>query len=170
MKIGECLSSEEELDCGVAQGSVLGPRLFNIYIHPLYEKISPLKFNIEGFADDHQLLKAFIPCLQKYSLSTNIQDCLHMISKWTNQHFLKLNDTKTNILVIAPPSIQSAIWIRGVFVKDKCISFVNSAKNLGVLLDSELSLVDQIFQVAKSCLLFIKDLYSICSYLTKDLL
>ena len=64
VKVGESYSEETELPYGVAQGSVSGPRLFNIYTKSLGKYVEPAKFTIEGFADDHQLLKQFLPLLQ----------------------------------------------------------------------------------------------------------
>ena len=83
---------------------------------------------------------------------------LNHISIWMNEFFLKLNPTKTKILVIAPPSIQPEIIIRGVFLEKECIRFVQSAKNLGVVLDNELSFTDHINNVVKSSFMFIEKL------------
>ena len=57
-----------ELLFGVAQGSVLGPRLFKIYIRSLYKHIQSTKSNIEGFADDNQLIKQFMIKFQTTTL------------------------------------------------------------------------------------------------------
>ena len=68
-----------------------------------------------------------------------------------NEFFLKLNPSKTKILVTAATSIQPEIIIRGMFLENECIRFVDSAKNLGVILDNELCFADQINHVVKSC-------------------
>ena len=90
------------------------------------------------------------------------------IAGWMNEHFLCLNQGKTKILVIAPPSIQPEIIIRGVFIQSVCIRFVNSAKNLGVILDNELSFEGQINKVVKGCYATIKRLSQIKGYLYED--
>ena len=72
VKIGNEYSDILELLYGVAQGSVLGPPLFKIYIRSLYKYVEPTKFNIEGFADDHQLIKQFMICLQQKALGEDI--------------------------------------------------------------------------------------------------
>ena len=116
------------LPYSVAQGSVLGPRFFNIYTKSLYKYVEPTRFKIEGFADDHQLIKRFLPSLQSHALGDNIQYCLNMISQWMNDHFLCLNQDKTKILVIAPPCVKKEIIIGGMFLDDHCIRFVDSEK------------------------------------------
>ena len=89
MKIGDYTYSDEVLlPYGVAEGSVQGPRFFNIYTKLLYKYIEPTRFDIEGFADDHQLMKGFLPIMQCYALQDNIQYCLDSISQWMNGHFL----------------------------------------------------------------------------------
>ena len=168
VKIGSAYSEEVELKYGVAQGSVLGPALFKIYIRSLYKYIEPTSFRIEGFADDHQLIKQFIVSLQRKALGEDIVDCLNHISVWMNEYFLKLNPSKTKILVIAPPSVQPEIIIRGVFLERECIRFVRSAKNLGVVLDSELSFSDHINNVVKASFCIIKKLSQIKGYLTEE--
>ena len=55
-----------------------------------------------------------------------------------NKYFLKLNSDKTKIMVVAPQSVQKDVTIHGSFINGKCKRFVSTAKNLGVLLDSEL--------------------------------
>ena len=72
VKIGNVFSLEALLKYGVAQGSVLGPILFNIYIRSLRKYIRSTKFLIFGFADDHQLLKTFLPIFQVQALGENI--------------------------------------------------------------------------------------------------
>ena len=56
--------------------------------------------------------------------------------------------------------------IRGTFINGACIRFVHSAKNLGVILDDELSFQDQINKVVKSCFLTIRKLSKIKDFLT----
>ena len=67
------------------------------------------------------------------------------------EFFLKLNPSKTKIMVVAPPGVRKEIVINGTFLSGKCVRFVQSAKNLGVLLDEELSFECQINKVVSSC-------------------
>ena len=168
VKIGDEYSEIMELLYGVAQGSVLGPPLFKIYIRSLYKYMEPTKFTIEGFADDHQLIKQFLICIQQKALGEDIQNLLSHIAVWMNEYFLCLNQGKTKILVIAPPSIQPEIIIHGVFIQNVCIRFVKSAKNLGVMLDNELSFECQINKVVKGCYATIKQLSQIKGFLTSE--
>ena len=103
VKIGDSYSKVAILLYGVIQGSILGPRLFNIYIRSVYKRVEPTKFDIVGFADDHQLLKQFALAFKLKALGDDIRNCLSVISDWMTEHFLCLNQTKTKILVVAPP-------------------------------------------------------------------
>ena len=168
VKIGDDYSEVLELLYGVAQGSVLGPPLFKIYIRSLYKYVEPTKFTIEGFADDHQLIKQFLISVQQKALGEDIQNLLSHIAVWMNEYFLCLNQGKTKILVIAPPSIQLEVMIHGVFIQNVCIRFVKSAKNLGVILDDELSFECQINKVVKGCYATIKKLSQVKGFLTHE--
>ena len=169
VKIGETYSDTADLPFGVAQGSILGPTLFNIYIRSLYKYVEQTKFEIEGFADDHQLVKQFLLPLELKALGDDIVNCLKCISKWMNDHFLCLNQSKTNILIVAPPAVKKKIVIGGVILDDySCIRFVESAKNLGVILDSVLSFETQINKVVKSCFNIIRNLSKIKVFLSQD--
>ena len=166
VKVGDAFSEVMELLFGVAQGSILGPRLFNIYIRSLYKYVESTGFDIEGFADDHQLVKQFVLALQPTALGDDICNCLNTISIWMKEHFLCLNDNKTKILVIAPPAIKEQILINGVNLENSCIRFVDSAKNLGVIIDSTLSFESQIDKVVKTCFNTIRKLSKIKVFLS----
>ena len=167
VKIAKEYSPETELKYGVPQGSVLGPALFKIYIRSLHKYIKPIRFDIFGFADDHQLIKSFLPVFQVTALDNDIQNCFEVISKWMNEFFLCLNASKTKILIITP-ALRDEVVIQGTFINGKCIRFVKSAKNLGVILDSELSFEPQIIKLVKSCFFVIRRLSKIKAYLTYD--
>ena len=101
VKIRDAYSEVGDLIYGEAQGSVLGPPLFNIYIRSLKKHVEPSKFSIFGFADDHQLIKTFLPVLQVQALDGDINKCFDLITEWMNCFYLRLNATKTKILIIS---------------------------------------------------------------------
>lgn len=166
VKIGDEYSDVTNLLYGVAQGSVLGPPLFNIYIRPLRRYLLVTLFSLFGFADDHQLIKTFLPIFQVHALGADIQYCFDKIADFMHEFFLKLNASKTKILVIMPPSLAHEIRIRGTFVDGTCIRFVDSAKNLGIILDNELSFSKQASKLVKSCYFTIRKLSRIKPFLT----
>ena len=168
VKIKESYSSEDTLDYGVPQGSVLGPILFNIYIRSFYHEAKSAGFDVEGYADDHQLKRSFSPLFQVTSLGDNIRRCFDIIDKWMNAFFLRLNADKTKIMIISPPSLKEKIIVNGTFIKGKCIRFVTSAKNLGIILDNELSFETHIQKLAESCLSTIYKISRIKHFLSKE--
>lgn len=168
--INNSFSTTESLNYGVAQGSVLGPRLFNIYTKPLYPHIHASAFEVEGYADDHQLFKKFIPVFQTMVLGSAVNECLRNVSEWMNSFFLQLNKSKTKILVLAPPSIMPSIHIHGTFLDDGCIRFVNCAKNLGVWIDNMLNFKTHVKTVVSSCYKIICELSKIRSFLPQECL
>ena len=136
----------------------------------LYPHIQALKFAIEGFADDHQLFKSFLPVFQTEVLGYGIDECLREVSAWMNEYFLKLNQSKTKILVLGPPSVLSEIMIKGTFAGDTCIRFVSSAKNLGVWLDEYLDFGTHIRKVVSTTFMVIRAISKVKSFLPREYL
>ena len=169
VKIGDSYSSEETLDFGVAQGSILGPPLFNAYTRTFPDKVKvAVKYSVEGYADDHQLQKQFNLVFQIEVLGENLEECFRVIDSWMREYFLKLNATKTKIMIVAPLSIRQDIIINGTFINGKCIRFVDCAKNLGVLFDNELTLEAQVNKVVSSCFSTIRLLSRVKFFLESD--
>ena len=168
VKIGDSYSSEVELDFGVTQGSILGPKLFNIYTKPFPTKMLVVKVSVEGYADDNQLLKQFNLIFQVEVLGEGISKTFEVIEKWMSENFLKLNSGKTKIMIIAPDGVQQEITINGTFIDGKCVRFVETAKNLGVYIDSTLSLEFQIQKVVTNCYSTIRHLSRIKFFLSTE--
>ncbi|CAB3987345.1 Hypothetical predicted protein, partial [Paramuricea clavata] len=96
------LSDSSDLNFGVPQGSCLGPLLFILYASKLFDIINNHSPDSHGFADDTQLYVSFkpdYPCDQCEAISV-MESCVNDLRKWMIQDKLKLNDGKTELLII----------------------------------------------------------------------
>ena len=50
--------------------------------------VDSIGFDVGGFADDHQLWKAFSIIFQMKALGQNLNECFNVISSWMNDFFL----------------------------------------------------------------------------------
>jgi hypothetical protein len=160
-------SSPCTLATGVPQGSVLGPILFILYTTPLSSLISsqsvPVKHHL--YADDTQLFVSFSP--SKFDEAHSyLQSTISAISNWMAANFLSLNPSKTEFLLIGFPHQLSKLNQACLVLPDNTtLSPVTSARNLGVIFDSNLSFCHHIKSLSKSCFYHIRDLRRIRSTL-----
>ena len=91
-QLGNVMSSELHLKCGIPQGSILDPLLFLIYINDLLECL-----NYANLSDDASLTAAE-STIDKIELAINRDlDC---IKEWLSANKLSLNVRKTEFIVI----------------------------------------------------------------------
>ena len=126
-------SESLNINCGVPQGSTLGPLLFIIYINDLH---FALKFSTSShFADDTCLIYS---TKNPKTLETNLNYDLKKLNQWLLANRLSLNIDKTRLLLFHSKHNKNQydinIKLNGVRLEPS-----RSVKYLGVYLDDNLS-------------------------------
>ena len=147
--INGVLSEWLTVSCGVPQGSVLGPILFNIYCRHIHTVFEDCGFVSSSYADDNSGIKSFALFNQYQTLYKDIPHCLSKLIEYMLHNYLKLNNTKTEVIIFANSKFNENVTLHGTFLNSgECIRFTDDIKYLGILFDSMLSLDTQIQKVS----------------------
>jgi hypothetical protein len=131
-----------EVISGVPQGSVLGPILFVIYINDIIENLACDAFL---YADD---MKIYSKVKNDHDMH-KLQDDMDRVVEWTDAWLLKLNVSKCKVLTLGRGDgtlHQYYVDINGIA---HTLENVSSERDLGVLIDSNLSFDLHIQEVVK---------------------
>ena len=125
-------SEYKTIQCGVPQGSIIGPILFLLYINDMVNA-SDVLFPIL-FADDSNV---FINGKNPANLADNMNKELEKLVEWVNTNKLLLNINKTHFMFFSLTK-RRVITDCVIMIKQDIISRVYSTKFLGVIIDSQL--------------------------------
>ena len=139
-------SERKLLNYGVPQGSKLGPILFNSYIAPVSKIAEANGIIDEKYADDHQLILSFKPKESKdqQAASKKMEKCIEDIRNFLQNNKLSNNGEKTEFLLIGSPLLLKQVQITSIDIDDTTIRAVDSARNLGIILDNQMTLEKQV--------------------------
>ena len=96
------LSERFSLDCGVPQGSCLGPLLFVFYASELFTVAGDQLPHAHCYADDAQIYLSFKPnsSTSQEDAVRSMECCIEKIRRWLIQDRLLIKDDKTEFMII----------------------------------------------------------------------
>ena len=137
LSIDQNLSEKFNLQCGVSQGSCLGPLLFTIYASKLFEVIKNYLSQSHAYVDDTQLYQSFnadSACSQNDAVEA-MEQCIQAIRSWMIKDKLRLNNNKTEFMIVGTRKQLAKVNIDGLSVGESIIAPVTSVPNLGSWFD-----------------------------------
>ena len=168
MSLGSATSMPKELETGFPQGSVLGPFMNPMSTSPLFDITDCHNIPSHMYADDTQLYVSFIPS-QSDGAITQMQDCLEEIREWMNSNYLKLNNSKTEYIVIGSHHLTKKLDnVSSIVIGEACVNSVVSARNIGVVIDDQLSMAEHVSSVCRTCYMHLRHISQIRKYLTQN--
>ncbi len=153
VSIGEHKSKWTSMTCGVPQGSILAPLLFSLYMLPLSQIMRKNQIAYHSYADDTQIYLDLSP--NDYSPIDSLCQCIDEINSWMCQNFLQLNKEKTE--VIAFGNKDEVLKVNAYF-DSRGQTTKNQVRNLGVILETDLSFSSHVKAVTKSAYYHLKNI------------
>ena len=153
-KVNMSYGSWEEILFGVAQGSILGPLLFNIFLCDLFFELNNIEF--ASYADDNT----------PYVSGETIDDVIHHLEitsislfKWFSNNQMKVNPEKCHFLL-------STKALKEMKLDNTTIENSECEKLLGVFIDSDMSFKTHLDNICKKASNKIQALGRVTQYMS----
>ena len=148
-------SNTFDLPFGVPQGSCLGPVLFTQYA------------SSHAYADDHQLYMAFSPNLESQNQTVScMESYLDDVKSWMISNKLKMNDSKTEFIIIGSHQQLAKIDLTRIMVGESRIWAMDDVRNLKAYLDKNMSMKTSIEVKCNTSFCHLYSLRRITKYLS----
>ena len=141
-----------------------------MYISPLSDIANRHNLSNHYYADDSQLYVSFTPGNnhRQTDAISQVGRCVDDVKSWMIKNSLKLNDSKTELMVFGTPhnlQLSSDIQLR---VGDCVISPSEVVRDLGCFLDPTMSMISHVNNLCKSCYLQLRIIGHLRPYITED--
>ena len=137
VKLNETFSYWRDIDYGVPQGSILGPRLFNIYLCDLFYFLDNL--DIASYVDDTIL---YTVKTNKESVLNALETASQKLFKWFKNNFMKANSNKSHLLSSCN---QPSTLMNGSSIETNTKEVL-----LGITIDKDLKFNDHVNSLCKN--------------------
>ena len=141
VSVNSCNSEAMNVVCGVPQGSILGHKLFILYVNDICNVSSLLRFVL--FADDTNI---FLSGDDVKEISKTLSKQLDKLNSWFAVNKLSLNVSKTNYMIFGNKKIDKYMNIC-VRINGLSIDRVYNTKFLWVMIDDKLNWKEHITMI-----------------------
>ncbi len=151
-------STSCKLECGLPQGSIMGPLI--CFTMPIGRIIQRHSLRYHFYADDLQLNIDFDPSsnVSIESALSMLEVCISDIQVWMTCNYMKLNNDKTESFnKRRMPSVK-------VQVGSDIIELSETVRNLGLIFDSEMSMSNQVSALSRNVTFHLRNISRIRRY------
>ena len=163
VQIDKFKSQTLPINCGVPQGSVLGPLLFLLFINDLPNCCTIGNFRI--FADDTNV---FFQCKTADELITQGQNIMISLNSWFKHNKMTLNVDKTSFTIFKSNRLKINNLPNQINFLDTKITRSPHVKFLGMILDENLTWDHHISEICNKLKSLFHIFYNIRDYLSKQ--
>ncbi len=143
------------------RGSVLGPVPFTCYVRPLENSARKSDLGVHTYSDDNQLYLTFSPLNDTVQPVNRVEACVDEMRSWMQKNALKMNDEKTEVLIIPSPTNQRKFNIDQLRIGESDIPPATSVRDIGVLLDQCITMEKQINSLRSRCHFYLRSITKI---------
>ena len=111
--------------------------MFTQYSSPVFEVIDSHTKQGHGYADDHQIYCSHLPDLLDPACAS-MEMCIGDIRKWMLSMKLKMNDAKTEYIMIGTRQQLAKCANASITIGDSIIAASDSVRNLGAYFDKHM--------------------------------
>ena len=150
-----CHGKKTVLLFGVPQGSLLGPLLFILYSKEIENIALKYGLSVKLYADDSQIYIELERTSDLQAEKEKVESCLKEIQVWMSTNFMKLNSSKTKLIIFNPPRSPYNVPLVNtnfcIKFNEKELEESSSVKVLGSTLSPDFRLNSFINTKLKSC-------------------
>ena len=141
-KVNDHVSSSRFVKCGTAQGSILGPLIYILYVNDVLKQMEDSQ-DIYLYADD-MLIMSSNKNVENMMLS--LQNKMNTIYSWCKMNKLTINESKTKYMIVSNNHVET---IRTISIAGKTLGRVTQYEYLGMLMEEKLNMDKQIESMYK---------------------
>ena len=124
-------------------------------------------FHPHLYADDTQIY-GYCPPSEVLRLQERVSKCVDEVEQWMRSNRLQLNTSKTKVIWCASDRRQHQILQSGLQIGADDIAPSAAVQDLGIYLDSDVSMTTHVSRVVSSCFAVLRQLRSIRQSVTRQ--